>query len=103
MITVQVIDKAQASGSSTINLFPLQERVNQVNLVAKRYRKQGFWARLVMFRKHGDDIQKLRKSIEDVLPIMGLAGIVTIAKGVRNIENQLEEVSAENGGETFYL
>lgn len=73
MITVHVIHKANASRSSTIDVSPLQKCVDKLKVVAKRYDKQGKSARLVQFRIHGDDIQKLRTSIEAVVAIMGLA------------------------------
>ncbi len=76
MITVQVIDKAKASKTFTIDVKPLQECVDKLKEVAERYHDQGRLARLAQFRRDGDDIQRLRKRIEDVLPIMGLERVL---------------------------
>lgn len=77
LITVQVINKAKASRISEIDLSPLEECVDDIKALVKRYDAQGCCARLVQFRRDGDDIQKLRESIEAVVPIMGLSAGVT--------------------------
>lgn len=46
------------------------------------------------YRRDGADIQRLRKSVEDVVPIMGLAVGVTIV-------DKLEDVHTSDDGETF--
>lgn len=76
LIAVQVIDKAKASNTSTIDVFPLQKCVDKLEEVAERYHDQGRLARLAQFRRDGNDIQRLRARIEAVVPIMGLAGVV---------------------------
>ncbi|CAN0449696.1 unnamed protein product, partial [Ectocarpus sp. 12 AP-2014] len=77
MITVQVIDKAKASKTSTIDVKPLQECVDKLKEVAERYHNQGRLVRLARFRRDGDGIQTLRARIEAVVPIMGLSAGVT--------------------------
>lgn len=72
IITEKVIDKAEASKTSTINVKPLQECVDQLKVVAERYHDRGRLARLVHFRTDGDDIQRLRARIRDIVPIMTL-------------------------------
>lgn len=76
-ITVQVIDKARASTSSQIDLTPLEKCVDEIKALVKRYDAQGCCARLVQFRRDGDDIEGLRETIEAVVPVMGLAVGVT--------------------------
>ena len=81
MVTVQVIDKAKASKTSTIDVKPLQECVDKLQVVAERYHDRGRLARLAQSRRDGDDIQRLRARIEAVVPIMGLAvGVINGAK-----------------------
>ena len=75
-ITVQVVDKAKASKTSTIDVKPRQECIHKVEEVAERYHDRGCLARLAQFRRDGDDIQRLRKRINDVVRIMGLSGVV---------------------------
>ena len=76
LITVQVIDKAKTSNTSTIDVKPLQECVEKLKEVAKRYHDRGRFARLAQFRRDGDDIQRLRAHIKAVVRIMGLSGAV---------------------------
>eukprot|EP00903_Cladosiphon_okamuranus_P019673 g18082.t1 len=77
LITVQVIDKAKFSSNiSTAYVSPLVECVAKLNEVAQRYNNKSRLAKLRRFRKDGEDIQKLRASIEAVVPIMGLAVVV---------------------------
>ncbi|CAM9536411.1 unnamed protein product, partial [Scytosiphon promiscuus] len=77
LITVQVINKAQASRSSEIDFTRLKRCVDDIKTLVQRYDEQGCCARLVQFRRDGDDIQELRESIEAVVPIMGLSAVVT--------------------------
>ena len=56
---------------------PLQECVEKLKEVAKRYHERGRFARLAQFRRDGDDIQRLHARIESVVHIMGLSGAVT--------------------------
>lgn len=46
LIAVQVIDKAKASNTSTIDVAPLQKCIDKLEEVAKRYHDQGRLARL---------------------------------------------------------
>lgn len=78
LITVHVIDKAKTSNISTSTVAPLEKCVHKLEEVAERYRSQRPHTRLVLFRKNGDDIQKLRARILAVVPIMGLAGVVDL-------------------------
>ena len=78
LITVQVIDKAKTSNISKSFVAPLEKCVLKLEEVAERYRSQRPLTRLVLFRKNGDDIQKLRARILAVVPIMGLAGVVDL-------------------------
>ena len=78
LITEQVIDKAKASTASTIDVSPLQSCVDDLKKVAKRCRDRGRVSRLVHSRKDGEDIQRLRDSIQTLVPIMGLAGVVNL-------------------------
>ncbi|CAM9487599.1 unnamed protein product, partial [Ectocarpus sp. 12 AP-2014] len=68
-----------------IDVSPLQKCIDKLEEVAKRYQNQGRLAGLAQFRRDGDDIQRLRVSIEVVSPIMGLSVGMTIA-------DQLEDV-----------
>lgn len=76
LITEQVIDKAKASNTSTIDVSPLVKCVDKLNEVAKRCEGKGCFVRMARFRKDADDIQKLRTSIEAVVPVMVLAGLL---------------------------
>ena len=76
-ITVQVIDKAKASKSSQIDSTPLEKCVDDIKALVKRYDAQGCCARLVQFRRDGDDIKGLREAIEAVVPVMSLSAGVT--------------------------
>lgn len=78
LIAVQVIDRSKASNISTINVAPLSKCVAELKEVAERCRSQGTFTRLALFRKDGDDIQKLRTRILAIVPIMGLAGVVDL-------------------------
>lgn len=51
LITVQAIDKAKASNTSTIDASPLQECIDKLKVVAERYHDQGRLARLAQFRR----------------------------------------------------
>eukprot|EP00752_Nemacystus_decipiens_P010888 g9681.t1 len=79
LITEQVIVKAKASSTSTIDVSPLQKCVDELNKVAKRHRDRGRLARFVHSRNDGEDIQRLRVSIQTVVPIMGLAAVVDLS------------------------
>ncbi|CAN0423039.1 unnamed protein product [Ectocarpus fasciculatus] len=92
ILTVHVITKFKASETSKIDVAPLEECVEKLKKVAKRYHDQGRVSRMVNFRKDGDDIRKLQKQIEAVVPIMGLTGVCNIAEGVTNIEDRLKDV-----------
>ncbi|CAM9091318.1 unnamed protein product, partial [Laminaria digitata] len=85
LIAVQVIDKAKASNTSTIDVAPLQKCVDKLEEVAERYHDQGRLARMAQFRRDGDDIRRLRARIEAVVPIMGLAGVVNIGEKLNQI------------------
>lgn len=94
LITVQVIDKTKASNTSTIDVDPLQKCVDKLEEVAKRYHDQGRLARLAQFRRDGDDIQRLRGRIEAVVPIMGLAGVVTIVDQLEDVRQMVVRLSS---------
>eukprot|EP00752_Nemacystus_decipiens_P003237 g2995.t1 len=81
LITEQVIIKATSLSTPTIDVSPLQECVDDLNKVAKRYhrRDRGRWARFVYSRKDGEDIERLRVRIQTIVPIMGLAGFVDMS------------------------
>ena len=85
MITVQVIDKAKSSKTSTIDVKPLQECVDKLKEVAERYHDRGRFARLAAFRRDGDDIHRLRIRIEAVVPVMGLSSVVMIGEKLDQI------------------
>eukprot|EP00752_Nemacystus_decipiens_P017435 g15629.t1 len=72
IITEKVIYKAKASKTSTIDVKPLQECVDKLKVVAERYHDRGRVARLVHFHTDGDDIQRLRVRVRDIVPIMTL-------------------------------
>lgn len=82
MITVQVIDNAKASKTSTIDLKPLQDCVDQLKEVAYN---RGRLARLAHFRTDGEEIYRLRTRIEAVVPIMGLSGVVANGEKLNRI------------------
>lgn len=92
MITLQVIDKVNASTGSYTRVYPLKLCVDRLKVLTERYEKQGKFARMIQFRRHGDDIQRLRADIEATVPIMGLAVAVTTADSVANIKRQVEMV-----------
>ncbi|CAN0020161.1 unnamed protein product, partial [Ectocarpus fasciculatus] len=92
ILTVHVITRFKASETWTIDVTPLEECVEKLKKVAKRYHDQGRVSRMVNFRRDGDDIRKLQNQIEAVLPIMGLSGVCNIAEGVTNIEDRLKDV-----------
>lgn len=75
-ITVQVIDKAKASKTSKIDVSPLQECVDELKMVAEGYRKQRKPTRMALFRKNGNDIQRLRTRIDTAVRDMGLERVV---------------------------
>lgn len=77
LITVHVINKAKASTSSQVDFTPLEKCVDDIKALVKRYDAQGCCARLVQFRRDGDDIEGLRETIEAVVPVMGLSAGVT--------------------------
>ncbi|CAM9689612.1 unnamed protein product [Ectocarpus sp. 12 AP-2014] len=93
MMTLQVIVKAKASNTSTIDVSPLQKCIDKLEEVAKRYQNQGRLAGLAQFRRDGDDIQRLRVSIEVVSPIMGLSVGMTIADQLEDVR-QMVRLSA---------
>ena len=78
LITVHVIGKAKTSNIPKNFVAPLEQCVHKLEEVAERYRSQRPHTRMVLFRKNGDDIQKLRARILAVVPIMGLAGAVDL-------------------------
>ena len=78
MITLQVIDKSKASSTPMFDVKPLQKCIDKLGEVAGRYHHKWRLARLVQFRKDGEDIQRLRVRIQTVVPIMGLAGVVDL-------------------------
>eukprot|EP00752_Nemacystus_decipiens_P008588 g7668.t1 len=90
MITVQVIDKTKSSKTSTIDVKPLQECVDKLKEVAERYDDRGRFARLVRFRRDGDDIQRLRVRIEAVVPVMGLSSVVANGQKLDRILARLQ-------------
>lgn len=92
LITVHVIDKAEASNVSASMVAPLQKCVQKLEEVAERYHAQTKFARLLLFRKNGDDIQRLRARVLAVVPIMGLAGVVELS--VRNKRKRKRKTSS---------
>lgn len=101
LVTVQVIDKAKASNTSTIDVSPLQGCVDKLDEVAKRYHDQGCLARLAQFRRDGDDIQRLRARIEAVVPIMGLAGVVNIMDRLEDVRQMVVRLSVSRGNQQW--
>lgn len=80
-----MIDKCEGTASSSTNdISRLKECVEDVKEVARQQRGQGCCARLVQFRKDGEDIQKLGKRIDEEIQTLTLAG-------VGNLRNQMEE------------
>eukprot|EP00903_Cladosiphon_okamuranus_P014934 g13826.t1 len=81
LIVEMVIDKAKASKTSTIDVSPLEQIVDQLELVAERFARQSRFAKMFgQYRKNSDDIQKLRVNIEAVVQIMALSFGVENAK-----------------------
>lgn len=89
MITVQVIQKANASRSSVIDVSLLQQRVEELKVVAERYNKQKYFIRVAKSRKDSDDIHSLRTSIDAVVRDMGLASTVSIADQVEDVRQMV--------------
>lgn len=85
VITAQIIEKAMASNTSIIDVRPLVECVDKLTRLAKRYQNQGRLARMVQFRRDGEDIRRLRGRIEALVPIMGLAGVVNNGEKLEQI------------------
>ncbi|CAN0075395.1 unnamed protein product, partial [Ectocarpus sp. 12 AP-2014] len=79
LITVQVIGKAKAATTSTIDVSPLVECIDKLKVVAERYHDTRRLARLAQFRRDGEDIQRLCKRIEAVVQTMTLAGVLDVA------------------------
>eukprot|EP00752_Nemacystus_decipiens_P007264 g6502.t1 len=75
-ITVHAIDRVKTSNIPGLDVGPLQQCVDKLEEVAKRYHDRSWLARLAQYRRDGDDIQRLRKRLENVVPAMGLAGVV---------------------------
>ena len=92
LITAHVIEKCVASKSSTINVSPLVKCIDKLEKVATRYHNQGRCSRVALFRRDGDDIQRLHARIEAVVPIMGLAGIVSNGEKLEQIQEKLEQL-----------
>lgn len=84
-ITVQVIDKAEASKTSKIDVYPLQKCVVELKMVAEGYRRQRKATRMALFRKNGGDIQRLRTRIDATVRDMGLERVVDIGEKVAQI------------------
>lgn len=83
ILTGQVIDRYHAT-SSFFDVSVLQECIEELNAVAEYCgHNMSVMGKLRSSRKHGDRIQNLRKRIDQLLPVMGLAAGV-------NISNQLE-------------
>lgn len=93
VITVQVIVKAKASKTSRIVVAPLVEFVDKLKIVAKRYHSRRTFTRLMQSIRNGDDIQKLRTSIENIVPIMGLSGVVLIADRLEDVRQMVVRFS----------
>lgn len=72
IITEKVIDKAEALRTSIIDVSLLQKHVHDLNKVASRCRDQGRFAKRMHFRTNGEEIQRLRARIRDIVPIMTL-------------------------------
>ncbi|CAN0275763.1 unnamed protein product, partial [Scytosiphon promiscuus] len=92
MITVHVINKAKASRGAICLLGPLKECVDELEKVANNYDKQGCCSRLIHFRRHGADMEKLRGKIDRVIPIMQLSAMVGLGGENANIRDQIEEL-----------
>lgn len=89
LITWQVIDKADALNTSTIDVSRLQGCIDELKEVAERYHGKGRLARLAHSGRDGDDIQRLRARIEAVVPIMGLAVGMNNAKKLEQVQQIL--------------
>eukprot|EP00752_Nemacystus_decipiens_P007557 g6751.t1 len=90
LISVQVIDKAKAAGTSTIDVDPLRGCVDKLAEVAKRYHDQGFLARVAQSRRYGNDIQRLRARLNAAVQTMGLSGVVTNGEKLDQILARLQ-------------
>ena len=71
-ITVQVIDKAEGSKTSKIDVKTLRKCVDKLEDLAKRYYKQSKAMHVIWSHIHGGDIQRLRTRIDDAGQDMGL-------------------------------
>ncbi|CAM9976496.1 unnamed protein product [Ectocarpus sp. 13 AM-2016] len=96
MITVQVIQKTNASRSSVIDVSLLQQRVEELKVVAERYNKQKYFVRVAKSRKDSDDIQSLRTSIDAVVRDMGLASTVSIADQVEDVRQRVAHLQPQS-------
>ncbi|CAM9399626.1 unnamed protein product [Hapterophycus canaliculatus] len=85
IITVQVLQKANASRSSATDVSLLQQRVEELQVVAERYNTQKYSVRVAKARKDGGDIQSLRTSIDAVVRHMGFASTASIADQVEDL------------------
>ncbi|CAM9559508.1 unnamed protein product [Ectocarpus sp. 6 AP-2014] len=94
MITVQVIQEANASRSSAIDVSLLQQRVEELKVVAERYNKQRYFVQVAKSRKNSDDIQSLRTRFDAVVRDMGLASTVSIADHVDDMRRMVARLKS---------
>eukprot|EP00752_Nemacystus_decipiens_P003122 g2891.t1 len=92
LIAVQLIDKAKASTSLTFGVDSLHRCFVELKAVAERYRKKRWWARLVHFRKDGEDIRKLRARIDAEVRNMGLAVSLNNAEVLEDVRRIVDRV-----------
>lgn len=89
VLTAQVIERCNAKGSLGIDVTPLAKCVRKLEEVAARYSGRGLLSRMANFRRDGDDIQRLRNRIRDLVPIIGLAATAQVSDQLKNVQNML--------------
>lgn len=89
VLTAQVIEKCSCNRTLGIDVTPLANCVRKLEEVAARYSGRGLLSRLANFRRDGDDIQRLRNRLRDLVPIMGLAATAQVSDQLKNMQNLL--------------
>lgn len=92
VITTHVIIKCNTQ-SSKIDIAPLEKCVADLIALATRNSIGGMFAKIGTYRRDKNRIDKLRREIEALVPIMGLGGVVRVSEQLESVRSDIERIA----------
>lgn len=92
VITMHVIIRCNTP-SSKIDIAPLKKCVADLVELVTSYSTGGLLAKVGRYRRDKDRVDKLRRDIEALVPIMGLGGVARVSEQLESMRNDIDRIA----------